>query len=378
MTTAGIYIHIPFCSVKCVYCDFYSVADRNQTLPRFIRALIEEIKRFDFAPYTKTFDTLFIGGGTPSLMKPAHLEKILKTLSEKIDLCKLTEITLEANPGEAPDKKLADFHSLGVNRLSMGVQTLEPTLLKFLTRIHTVEDVFSTFSFARKAGFENINCDLIFSIPRQTKTIWQKDLEEIINLGPEHISAYSLTLEPETKLNRLVKQGKVVMPSTDTDAKMYQITRDILTSNGYKQYEISNFAQKGKECRHNLHYWQIDPYVGLGPSAHGFDGKNRYNNVCNLDRYLQIIASDQSPVENSYIVSKKEMTHDLIGFGLRTANGLQLNRIAKNHSDQIEKELDKLEKWKPFILHQNGQLKLTDDGFAFADAIASDLMVIGQ
>ncbi|HJL78137.1 MAG TPA: radical SAM family heme chaperone HemW [Candidatus Marinimicrobia bacterium] len=378
MTAAGIYIHIPFCRVKCVYCDFYSAADQNQDLPRFIHALIEEIKRFDFAPYTKTFDTLFIGGGTPSLIKPAHLEKILKTLSKKIDLSKLTEITLEANPGEAPAKKLADFHSLGVNRLSLGVQTLEPTLLKFLTRIHTVEDVFSTFNFARKAGFENINCDLIFSIPGQTKTIWKRDLKTIINLGPEHISAYSLTLEPETKLNKLVKQGKVVMPSSDTDAKMYQITRDILTSNGYEQYEISNFAQQGKECRHNLHYWQIDPYVGLGPSAHGFDGKNRYNNVCDLDRYLRIVESGQSPVENSYIVSEKEMTHDLIGFGLRTVNGLQLNRIAKNHSVQIEKELGRLEKWKPFILHQNGSLKLTGDGFAFADAIASDLMVIGQ
>ena len=255
---------------------------------------------------------------------------------------------------------------------------MESTLLKFLTRIHTVEDVFSTFNSARKAGFENINCDLIFSIPRQTKATWQRDLKAIINLGPEHISAYSLTLEPETKLNRFVKQGKVVMPSADTDAKMYQITRDILTSNGYEQYEISNFAQKGKECRHNLHYWQIDPYVGWGPSAHGFDGKNRYNNVRNLDRYIRIIESGHSPSENSYIVSEKEMTHDLIGFGLRTANGLQLNQIAKKHSGQIEKELEKLEKWKPFILHQNGQLKLTDDGFAFADAIASDLMVIGQ
>ena len=168
------------------------------------------------------------------------------------------------------------------------------------------------------------------------------------------------------------------MPSADTDAKMYQITRDILTSNGYEQYEISNFTQKGKECRHNLHYWQVDPYVGLGPAAHGFDGKNRYNNVRDLDQYLRIIESGYSPVEDSYIVSEKEMTHDLIGFGLRTANGLQLNRIAKNHSGQIEKELGRLEKWKPFILHQNGQLKLTDDGFAFADAIASDLMVIGQ
>ena len=369
MTRAGIYLHFPFCKVKCIYCDFYSIADRKDEMSRFIHALIKEIERYELDTSLWMFDTIFFGGGTPSLLEPVQLEMILNALYKKFDLTEVDEISLEANPGEAPFERLQAFRKLGINRLSIGVQSLEPNLLKFLTRIHTVEQVFKTFNDARRAGFENINCDIIFNIPGQTMHIWQRDLKRIVELEPEHISAYSLTVEQGTVLNKLVQQNKVTIPNDDYSAELYTRTQEYLSSAGYTQYEISNWAKPGKECRQNLHYWQIDPYLAFGPSSHGFDGKNRYNNVRSLDQYLQSIESGKLPIENHYPVSEKEMTNDLIGFGLRTNRGVQLNRIPNEFKIQIPK------KWSSYLTLENGRLTLSKDGFIFADAITVDLLV---
>ena len=210
MQPAGIYLHIPFCAVKCMYCDFYSIADRKESIPRFIKSLITEIDRCNVNCSAWKFDTVFIGGGTPSLLEPLHVESILSALQNKYDLSNVKEFTLEANPGEAPKDRLKAFHSLGINRLSIGIQSLQPSLLKFLTRIHTHDQVYNTYDDARSVGFDSVNCDLIYSIPGQSWNVWEQDLNQVINMAPDHISAYTLTLEKGTDLFQMVKNLSLI------------------------------------------------------------------------------------------------------------------------------------------------------------------------
>ena len=376
MLTAGIYIHTPFCRVKCMYCDFYSVADKDFEMPSFFDALLKEIKLCETDTNNWTIDTIFIGGGTPSLTDPRHIEKLIRTLESKFDLSNVTEFTMEANPGEAPAERLKAFYDLGVNRLSMGVQSLEPDLLQFLTRIHGPEAVFKTFDGARKAGFDNINCDLIFNIPGQTMDIWKRDLQTIIDLNPEHLSCYSLTVEEGTQLYQYVNRGKVTMPSDDQSADLYLWTQSIMAKNGYEQYEISNWSKPENECRHNLHYWEIDPYLAFGPSAHGFDGKIRFSNIRNLDGYIKNLGDGKSPRQDHYELSDKDRTNEMIGFGLRINNGVNLNQIPESFREAVNQSIiDNRSKWGGYLVIEDDRIKLTSAGFAFADGIAVDLMI---
>ena len=376
MLTAGIYIHTPFCRVKCMYCDFYSVADKDFEMPSFFDALLKEIELCETDTNNWTIDTIFIGGGTPSLTDPRHIEKLIRTLESKFDLSNVTEFTMEANPGEAPAERLKAFYDLGVNRLSMGVQSLEPDLLQFLTRIHGPEAVFKTFDGARKAGFDNINCDLIFNIPGQTMDIWKRDLQTIIDLNPEHLSCYSLTVEEGTQLYQYVNRGKVTMPSDDQSADLYLWTQSIMAENGYDQYEISNWSKPENECRHNLHYWEIDPYLAFGPSAHGFDGKIRFSNIRNLDGYIKNLGDGKSPRQDHYELSDKDRTNEMIGFGLRINNGVNLNQIPESFREAVNQSIiDNHSKWGGYLVIKDDRIKLTSAGFAFADGIAVDLMI---
>ena len=376
MLTAGIYIHTPFCRVKCMYCDFYSVADKDFEMPSFFDALLKEIELCETDTNNWTIDTIFIGGGTPSLTDPRHIEKLIRTLESKFDLSNVTEFTMEANPGEAPAERLKAFYDLGVNRLSMGVQSLEPDLLQFLTRIHGPEAVFKTFDGARKAGFDNINCDLIFNIPGQTMDIWKRDLQTIIDLNPEHLSCYSLTVEEGTQLYQYVNRGKVTMPSDDQSADLYLWTQSIMAKNGYEQYEISNWSKPENECRHNLHYWEIDPYLAFGPSAHGFDGKIRFSNIRNLDGYIKNLCDGKSPRQDHYELSDKDRTNEMIGFGLRINNGVNLNQIPESFREAVNQSIiDNHSKWDDYLVIEDDRIKLTSAGFAFADGIAVDLMI---
>ena len=236
MKKAGIYIHIPFCTVKCMYCDFYSITEREDSIQRFINAITREIEMCNSDVSEWTFDTIFIGGGTPSLLNGEKIEKIISALSKKFDLSNLVEFTIEVNPGEAPTEHLKLYKDYGINRLSIGVQSLQPRLLKFLTRIHDRKEVFQTFNNARDIGYDNINIDLIHSIPGQTLKLWKSDLEEIIRLNPEHISAYSLTVEKGTELFGMVKKKIFLMPKEEINAKFFENTIERLTSNGYSLY----------------------------------------------------------------------------------------------------------------------------------------------
>ena len=239
----SLYIHIPFCQAKCIYCDFYSVADRNNEIPEFIDLICQEIDLFfenNQAPWN--FDTLFLGGGTPSLLEALSIEKILKTLRKYVDLNDIQEFTVETNPGEIDYNRLKDFLSIGVNRLSLGFQSFDDKLLSFLGRLHSSEDCIQTYNNARKAGFNNINADLIFDIPGQTIERWRKDLKTLAELEPEHISTYSLTVEKQTNLFKLVQSGKVKMPSETIDISMYTHSLNFLKEQNYIQYEISNHS----------------------------------------------------------------------------------------------------------------------------------------
>ncbi|MEE9162991.1 MAG: radical SAM family heme chaperone HemW [Candidatus Neomarinimicrobiota bacterium] len=377
LPAAGIYIHIPFCKIKCHYCDFYSLADRDEAMARFIGCLVEEIKLTGDAPRTFRFDTLYIGGGTPSLLAPRHLESLLSALQQIADLSHLQEFTLEANPGEAPEEKLRAFRGLGVNRLSMGFQSFDPDLLKFLGRLHGPEDCTATFDVARRVGFDNISADLMFNIPGQSLARWQADLAALADLQPEHISAYSLTVEKGTGLHKLVAAGEVVMPAEQTDVSMFTWARQFLPQRGYRAYEISNYARDGRTCRHNCHYWRIEPYLGFGPSAHAFDGWRRSWNVRSLDGYMEAVESGRSPVAADEIISPSQLHNEKLAFGLRLMEGLSVTDdlgygSAGEFADVFGEQLGR---WGDRITLTGDRLALDAGGVLLADAIAADMFV---
>ena len=372
--TSGIYIHFPFCKIKCGYCDFYSITNREDSIPVFIDSLLHEIElyfnTYDTSKYN--FDSLFMGGGTPSLIEPQYIEKIFNTLSSYIDISSLIEITMEANPGEAPRSSLKAFRDIGVNRISFGFQSLDDRLLKFLDRIHTSEQCTIAFNDARESGFNNINTDMIFNIPGQSLEILSDNLNAVIKLGPEHISSYSLTVEKGTMLYNNVLKGKVLMPDEKLDYDMYRKTSNIISENGYKQYEASNYSKKSKECIHNLHYWNLDPYISFGPSAHGYDGKKRWWNHRSLDKYISDLKNNILPVNNSETLSKKNQYNEIIMNGLRTSRGVNLNNL--NTICKSENLNEIVQKW-PQLIIVNDYLKLKDDDYMLLDEITSELFI---
>ena len=375
MKKSAIYIHIPFCKVKCIYCDFYSITNREKQIPLFTELLIEEIN--SYRRYNKKkweFNTIFFGGGTPSILPVKNIEKILIQLDDVFDISNVKEITLEANPGEASFNFLNDIKKIGINRLSIGFQSFNDKVLKNLGRFHRSNDCFKTFKNARKAGFENINTDMIFNIPNLSTNQWIGDIKKLISLEPEHISAYSLTVEPSTKLFNLVKNNKMLMPSEQIDIEQFLITKDILMKNKYFQYEISNYSKKNMECKHNLNYWESNPYISFGPSAHSYDTKKRWWNVKSLDKYLSLVGNGKLPVENFEILKKQDKYNEMILNGLRLTKGISLNKIKKFHKNHLIylKELTK--KWDCIDL-SNGYLKLNKNGMLLVDNISSDMFI---
>tara|TARA_S200000501_G_scaffold169855_1_gene159969 strand:- start:17073 stop:18200 length:1128 start_codon:yes stop_codon:yes gene_type:complete len=375
MKKSAIYIHIPFCKVKCIYCDFYSITNREKQIPLFTKLLIEEIN--SYRRYNKKkweFNTIFFGGGTPSILPVKNIEKILIQLDDVFDISNVKEITLEANPGEASFNFLNDIKKIGINRLSIGFQSFNDKVLKNLGRFHRSNDCFKTFKNARKAGFKNINTDMIFNIPNLSTNQWIGDIKKLISLEPEHISAYSLTVEPSTKLFNLVKNNKMLMPSEQIDIEQFLITKDILMKNKYFQYEISNYSKKNMECKHNLNYWESNPYISFGPSAHSYDTKKRWWNVKSLDKYLSLVGNGKLPVENYEILKKQDKYNEMILNGLRLTKGISLNKIKKFHKNHLIylKELTK--KWDCIDL-SNGYLKLNKNGMLLVDNISSDMFI---
>lgn len=376
---AGIYIHIPFCKSKCPYCDFYSLADRDNAMDRLVGCVVEEIYGAADRARDWQFDTLYIGGGTPSLLTPRHLERIVTALQQALGLSQVMEFTLEANPGEAPAEKLRAFRDLGVNRLSIGFQSFDAGLLKFLGRLHDPRDCYRTFDAARRAGFDNINADLLFNVPGQTLRRWQSDLAALVELGPEHISAYSLTVEKGTALYAMVAAGEVAMPREDLDAAMYAWSREYLPGRGYNAYEISNYARNGRACRHNLHYWHIEPYLGFGPSAHSFDGARRSWNVRSLDEYMTLVEGGASPAAGEEVLDPVQLHNEKLAFGLRLSEGVSVTiDLGYDSVTDFARQFEvQLERWTDHLVLAGNRLSLTEQGIFLADTIAADLLLEG-
>ena len=375
MKKAGLYIHIPFCKVKCVYCDFYSITKKEYQIPLFTECLLKEIDNYkDYAEKWK-FDTIFFGGGTPSLLPAKYLEQILQKLHDTFDISNVEEITLEANPGEAPLEYLKDIKNLGVNRLSMGFQSFDDKILKILGRLHQSEDCFKTFNNARKAGFDNISTDMIFNIPELSTQNWKKDIYKLLGLDPEHISAYSLTVEPSTKLFNLVKRKEVLMPLESTDIEQFLLTEQILSKHGFHHYEISNYAKKNMESKHNLHYWNLSPYLSFGPSAHSYNLKKRWWNVRSLEKYTELLSKNKLPVEDKELLTRNDNFNEIILNGLRLRSGINISDL-NNYNDLINKNhLEEIKnKWDCLSISEKN-IKLIDNGFLFVDEITKDLFI---
>jgi len=266
----SIYLHIPFCTAKCTYCAFNTYINLEHLIDRFVDALIREIEAVGHTnPYPEV-GTIFLGGGTPSLLSIAQFERILTALNASFNIIKSAEITTEANPNDLDTDYLVGLRQAGINRISIGMQSSNTSELKFFARRHDHPVLIESFKAARAAGFDNINLDLIYGFPYQTLESWKGSLEDALTLRPEHFSLYALGVEPETPLHDWINGGDVPAPDDDLAADMYELASEMLANAGYKQYEISNWSLPGLECKHNLQYWRNDPYVGLGPGAHGF------------------------------------------------------------------------------------------------------------
>lgn len=374
MKPASLYLHIPFCKSKCIYCDFYSVAGREDEISVFTQALITEINLAAKGEISRLeIDTVYLGGGTPSLLDPAGIEQIFSAIRNTFKIRTSAEITIEANPGEMEKNTLQAFRDQGVNRLSMGFQSFQPELLNFLSRIHSPEDCQKSYDLARLCGFNNINADLIFDIPGQSIKTWENDLTRLIKMGPEHISAYSLTVEEETPLHGLVQSGRIKMRSDDQSAEFYLLTQDILQESGYGKYEISNYARSGRKCRHNLAYWQFNPYLGFGPSAHSYNGKSRWWNVRSVSAYISDLKAGKLPVENREILKPHDHFNERIYNGLRTAEGVDLNSLSEYYSGTIENWVSQaLSRWQGLEKAGN-YLRLKPEATLLTDETSADL-----
>ncbi len=300
----SLYFHIPFCVHRCAYCDFNTYAGQGSLIPAYVNALRREIEFVGrSAPDQFSVHTIFFGGGTPSLLSPAQFESIFKAIKKNFDLLDDSENTIEANPGTVSLDNLKELRKIGIDRISFGVQSANSEELRMLERAHDFFDVIEAVSSARKAGFDNLNLDLIYGLPEQTLQTWQTSVKRILDLHPEHISAYALTLEHGTPFGRWSSRGLLPLPDPDLAAEMYEWASDAFESAGYIQYEISNWARPGRECVHNLQYWRGLPYLAFGAGGHGYAGGYRYSNVLRIKTYIERFAEPSSFVDHPFPLS---------------------------------------------------------------------------
>ena len=369
--TAGLYIHIPFCRTKCHYCSFYS--STNLTLvPDFLQALEKEMDlyRGDFS----SFDTVYIGGGTPSLLSAADLAAILTCAADKFNLAAHAEITLEANPGDLSLSLLRDFRQLGINRLNLGIQSFTADSLNLLGRRHSREQAIAAIYLAREAGFDNLGLDLIYGLPGQELTDWSDTLAEALSYKPAHLSCYQLTLEPETPLGIRHALGQVSLPDDEKLSDFFFQTAATLEQTGYLQYEVSNFARdEGSLSRHNQKYWHHTPYLGLGPAAHSFRANRRWGNHRDLARYIRDLRSDIAPLALEETLTPEQLRLEALFLGLRTKRGFNLEnfRISYGCDLLVEKAATITDLVERGLLEISaGCLRPTLAGLAVADSLA--------
>ena len=407
MGFSGVYVHIPFCVKKCAYCDFLSFSAKQEEVSAYVEALAEEIKgkKEQFSDYCVT--TIFLGGGTPSILEGVYTASIFRALRESFDIAENAEITMEVNPGTVSEEKINMWKTCGVNRLSIGLQSVDDGELKMLGRIHTYDEFLTTWKMVRKAGFHNVNIDLISAIPGQTKKSWETTLRTVAQLQPEHISAYSLIIEEGTVFGTIYgedgericqkellsressmpevsdKDGNIrkdrqilPLPDEDTERAIYEITEKILREYGYERYEISNYAKPGFESRHNLGYWSHIPYLGVGLNASSYLDEKRFENPSDMKDYLEI-QSFGDAYEGARSLSVYEQMEEFMFLGLRKTKGISKKEFIERFGCSMDSVYGKplIESMKQGMMKEEGdRVFLTQDGTLVSNQVLCEFL----
>ena len=366
----GLYVHVPFCVKKCRYCDFYSTSDLGLK-GGVVSALVGEMNLRSLGDHV--IDTIYFGGGTPSVLTAREMEIILSRIYDLGRVAPSAEVTMEVNPGTVDDVYLADMYSLGVNRLNIGIQSFQDDKLKFLGRIHSASDAVNTLSGARRAGFENIGMDLMFGIPHETSAAWGMDMNTAFSFLPEHLSCYMLTYEQNTPLYRALETGGVIPLGEQDVADLFILTSNRAGQHGYDHYEVSNFAGNTRyRSRHNQKYWSGIPYKGLGPAAHSFDGVERSWNYSNVRRYIHALDNGRLPVMEKECLTRTQVMMEKVMLGLRTFEGMDIRKFenlsGKRFDKQFQSVLDRVKerKWGDCC---GGKFALNLAGMVYLDTV---------
>ena len=371
-----IYIHIPFCKTKCTYCDFYSITNFKQQ-DELVRAMLQEIEERK-SYLNGTISTIYFGGGTPSAISIVDIDLILKAIFSTFKVENDAEITLEANPDDLSLEYLIELGKIGVNRLSMGIQSFDDQQLKAINRRHTAESALNSVKIAKQAGFDNISIDLIFGLPGQNLESWKKQVDKAMTLDVQHISAYGLIYEKNTPLWRQMKSGKVIPADDETALEMYDYLVETCAGNGFQQYEISNFSKPGFRSQHNSSYWKQVPYLGIGPSAHSYDLHSRQWNISSIYQYCKNILKDGAYFEKE-ILLEKDKYNDTVMVSLRTMEGINLDLIIDQFGIEMRdfcvKSAEKYIENNKLRIEDNF-LRLTSEGIMISDKILVDLMYV--
>ena len=377
----GIYIHIPFCKQKCYYCDFVSFSNKGEYIEKYVDTLEREIDSYDLSNYNIT--TIYIGGGTPSRIPSEKIQEILEKIRQKIlknqTKWENIEITIELNPGTVDEEKIKKYKKIGINRLSIGLQSTNNKLLKEIGRIHTFEDFKDTYNTVKKVGFENINVDLMIGLPNQTISDVKDSLNEIIKLNPTHVSVYSLIVEENTKMEKLINNKELQLPDEELERQMYWYVKNTLELNGYNHYEISNFAKKGKESKHNLNCWEQKEYIGLGLAAYSYLNGVRYGNTSDIEKYINVQDFlNRSELEESVIrivdevQSLEDKRKEYMLLGLRKIDGVSIQKFKEKFVENpiflFRKELEKLVN-EELIAIDGDCIRLTNKGLDLANIV---------
>ena len=367
-----LYIHIPFCLKKCIYCDFYSVSDSKFIIGAYMTALCKELEMRK--EYIGKLCGIYIGGGTPSILKEKDIATIMDKIRSTCHVSAAAEITSEANPGTLTESGIKGMLNAGINRISIGVQSLRDKELSLLGRMHDAAEAIAAVTTARKSGFGNISLDLIYGIPGQDLVSWKRTLEKIVSLHSEHISAYELTPEKNTVLYEQLEKGRLHLPDEDEVAEMYYTAIDILTEAGYKHYEISNFALPNLQCRHNLNYWDRGEYLGIGAGAHSFLNGRRISNICDVRQYIHDVELGTSPIAEETLLTRREEIEETLFLGLRKTDGFDIELIPANITEHLKEALDDLAHQGLLDL-SGGHIKLTRKGLIICNSVIVRLML---
>ena len=373
MEELGIYIHIPFCKQKCFYCDFCSFANKNEMQGKYVETVINEIKNITHKEkYTVT--TIYLGGGTPSILNPDYIKNILQEIKSSFEILDDAEITIEINPGTVNEEKLKKYKEYGINRLSIGLQSANDKILKKIGRIHDYKQFEETFFYARKCGFKNINVDLMIGLPTQAVEDVKQTLEKIIQKNPEHMSVYSLIIEEGTIIEKLINENKLQLPDEETERIMYWTVVNELKENGYNQYEISNFSKKTYESKHNTNCWKQKQYIGLGTSAQSYLNKKRYSNTNNIEEYIKNI--QENNISKNITIHEEQTEESTMNeymlLGLRMIQGININEFKQKFkidpTIKYKEILEKLQK-ENLIQITKTSIKLTKQGIDFGNIV---------